>query len=289
MEHAVSGSVSGVLSISLTYPLVTLSTILQARKAIKNADTPAKQQTILNQLLQLYEKGDLYNGLSSCISGIAATNFVYYYFFETLSKIRLNQTKKKNLTFVESTTIGFIAGSITATVTNPIWTANTRLITESKTSGVNKTLVGIIKEIIEEDGFKALFKGLKPALILVLNPVIQYSIFEQMKNAIYDSRDDITPKMSFVLGALSKIVATVLTYPTITIKTQSHLQKDQSMWNMIEKIVKEDGFLGLFKGLKPKIIQSVLTSAFLFYFKQKILNVLKMLIKLNRKQKIKMH
>lgn len=289
MEHAVSGSVSGVLSISLTYPLVTLSTILQARNAIKNADTPAKQQTILNQLLQLYEKGDLYNGLSSCISGIAATNFVYYYFFETLSKIRLNQTKKKNLTFVESTTIGFIAGSITATVTNPIWTANTRLITESKTSGVNKTLVGIIKEIIEEDGFKALFKGLKPALILVLNPVIQYSIFEQMKNAIYDSRDDITPKMSFVLGALSKIVATVLTYPTITIKTQSHLQKDQSMWNMIEKIVKEDGFLGLFKGLKPKIIQSVLTSAFLFYFKQKILNVLKMLIKLNRKQKIKMH
>lgn len=289
MEHAVSGSVSGVLSISLTYPLVTLSTILQARKAIKNADTPAKQQTILNQLLQLYEKGDLYNGLSSCISGIAATNFVSYYFFETLSKIRLNQTKKKNLTFVESTTIGFIAGSITATVTNPIWTANTRLITESKTSGVNKTLVGIIKEIIEEDGFKALFKGLKPALILVLNPVIQYSIFEQMKNAIYDSRDDITPKMSFVLGALSKIVATVLTYPTITIKTQSHLQKDQSMWNMIEKIVKEDGFLGLFKGLKPKIIQSVLTSAFLFYFKQKILNVLKMLIKLNRKQKIKMH
>ena len=206
-----------------------------------------------------------------------------------MSKIRLNQTKKKNLTFVESTTIGFIAGSITATVTNPIWTANTRLITESKTSGVNKTLVGIIKEIIEEDGFKALFKGLKPALILVLNPVIQYSIFEQMKNAIYDSRDDITPKMSFVLGALSKIVATVLTYPTITIKTQSHLQKDQSMWNMIEKIVKEDGFLGLFKGLKPKIIQSVLTSAFLFYFKQKILNVLKMLIKLNRKQKIKMH
>ena len=110
-----------------------------------------------------------------------------------------------------------------------------------------------------------------------------------MKNLIYVSRDEITPNMSFVLGALSKVVATVMTYPTITIKTQSHLQKDQSMWAMFEKIIKEDGILGLFKGLKPKIIQSVLTSAFLFYFKQKILNVLKMLIKINRKQKIKMH
>ncbi|CAI8504196.1 hypothetical protein ACO0OL_003279 [Hanseniaspora opuntiae] len=285
MEHAVSGSVSGVISISLTYPLVTLSTILQARKAIKNADTLEKKQTIVHQIAQLYEKGELYNGLSSCISGIAATNFVYYYFFETLSKIRLNRTKRKNLTFVESTAIGFIAGSITAIATNPIWTANTRLITSSSK---DQTLIGTIKEIIRDDGVMALFKGLKPALILVLNPVIQYSIFEQMKNLIYVSREDITPRMSFVLGAVSKIIATVLTYPTITVKTQSHLQKDQSVIGMLRKIIEEDGFLGLFKGLKPKIIQSVLTSAFLFYFKQKIMDVLKILLKIKRRQNIKM-
>lgn len=285
MEHAVSGSVSGVISISLTYPLVTLSTILQARKAIKNADTLEKKQTIVHQIAQLYEKGELYNGLSSCISGIAATNFVYYYFFETLSKIRLNRTKRKSLTFVESTAIGFIAGSITAIATNPIWTANTRLITSSSK---DQTLIGTIKEIIRDDGVMALFKGLKPALILVLNPVIQYSIFEQMKNLIYVSREDITPRMSFVLGAVSKIIATVLTYPTITVKTQSHLQKDQSVIGMLRKIIEEDGFLGLFKGLKPKIIQSVLTSAFLFYFKQKIMDVLKILLKIKRRQNIKM-
>jgi solute carrier family 25 (peroxisomal adenine nucleotide transporter), member 17 len=285
MEHAVSGSVSGVISISLTYPLVTLSTILQARKAIKNADTLEKKQTIVHQIAQLYEKGELYNGLSSCISGIAATNFVYYYFFETLSKIRLNRTKRKNLTFVESTAIGFIAGSITAIATNPIWTANTRLITSSSK---DQTLIGTIKEIIRDDGVMALFKGLKPALILVLNPVIQYSIFEQMKNLIYVSREDITPRMSFFLGAVSKIIATVLTYPTITVKTQSHLQKDQSVIGMLRKIIEEDGFLGLFKGLKPKIIQSVLTSAFLFYFKQKIMDVLKILLKIKRRQNIKM-
>lgn len=285
MEHAVSGSVSGVISISLTYPLVTLSTILQARKAIKNADTLEKKQTIVHQIAQLYEKGELYNGLSSCISGIAATNFVYYYFFETLSKIRLNRIKRKNLTFVESTAIGFIAGSITAIATNPIWTANTRLITSLSK---DQTLIGTIKEIIRGDGVMALFKGLKPALILVLNPVIQYSIFEQMKNLIYVSREDITPRMSFVLGAVSKIIATVLTYPTITVKTQSHLQKDQSVIGMLRKIIEEDGLLGLFKGLKPKIIQSVLTSAFLFYFKQKIMDVLKILLKIKRRQNIKM-
>lgn len=285
MEHAISGSVSGVISVSLTYPLVTLSTILQARKVIKNADTLEKKQSIVDQIAQLYEKGELYNGLSSCISGVAATNFVYYYFFETLSKIRLNRTKRKNLTFVESTAIGFVAGSITAIVTNPIWTANTRLITSSSK---DQTLIGAVKEIICEDGVMALFKGLKPALILVLNPVIQYSIFEQMKNLIYVSREDITPRMSFVLGACSKIIATVLTYPTITVKTQSHLQKDQSVIGMLREIIEEDGFLGLFRGLKPKIIQSVLTSAFLFYMKQKIMDLLKLLLKMKRRHSIKM-
>ncbi|OBA27796.1 mitochondrial carrier [Hanseniaspora valbyensis NRRL Y-1626] len=293
MEHAISGSISGVVSISLTYPLVTLSTLLQARKSLREDETLENRQNIIKQLHYLYKKGDLYNGLSSCVSGIAATNFVYYYFFEKLSSLRLKYTRRHKLTFGESTIIGFIAGSITATATNPIWNANTRLITASKEKNADgsvtsdSSLIKMIFEIANTEGISALFKGLKPALVLVLNPVIQYSIFEQLKNLIYVSRDDITPNMSFVLGALSKIVATVITYPTITIKTQSHLQENQSMIDMFKKIIKEDGVLGMFKGLQSKIIQSVLTSAFLFYFKQRILDLIKMVIKLRKQNRLK--
>ncbi|XBW36782.1 hypothetical protein QEN19_002359 [Hanseniaspora menglaensis] len=293
MEHAVSGSISGVASISLTYPLVTLSTLLQARKSLQEDDSIETKKSIIEQLTFLYEEGSLYNGLSSTVSGIAATNFVYYYFFEKLSALRLKQSNKQKLSFFESTAIGFISGSITAIATNPIWTANTRLITanKDKASGkydVDSSLAKTICNIINEDGFFAVFKGLKPALILVLNPVIQYSVFEQLKNLIYASRDDITPNMSFILGAISKVIATVFTYPTITIKTQSHLQKDQSMIDMFQKIIKKDGFLGLFKGLQSKILQSVLTSAFLFYFKHRTLDLIKFLLRLKNKKIAKM-
>lgn len=291
MEHAVSGAISGVVSISLTYPLVTLSTLLQARASLRADDSLENRQSIVAQLLHLYRKGDLYKGLSSCVTGIAATNFVYYYFFEKLSSLRLKYTRKSKLSFLESTTIGFLAGSITATATNPIWTANTRLITSTKTSvdgePVTDSLVKMLYEIVQNEGATALFKGLKPALILVVNPVIQFSIFEQLKNLLYTSREDITPNMSFVLGALSKVVATVFTYPTIAIKTQSHLQENQSMIDMFKKILSEDGILGLFKGLQPKIIQSVLTSAFLFYFKQRILDSIYLLLKLKKLRRAK--
>ena len=38
--------------------------------------------------------------------------------------------------------------------------------------------------IVEQDGVGALFAGVLPALVLVINPIIQYTIFEQIKNII---------------------------------------------------------------------------------------------------------
>merc|ERR1711939_666406 len=49
---------------------------------------------------------------------------------------------------------------------------------------------------------------------------------------------------------------------TIT-KDQPH----EGMWKSLNKIVKEEGWGGLYKGITPKVGQSVLTAAFLFAFK----------------------
>jgi len=39
------------------------------------------------------------------------------------------------------------------------------------------------------------------------------------------------------------------------------------MWKSLNKIVKDEGYSGLYKGIVPKVSQSVLTAAFLFAFK----------------------
>lgn len=42
------------------------------------------------------------------------------------------------------------------------------------------------------------------------------------------------------------------------------------MMEGIRKIIKEEGWGGLYKGIGPKIVQSVVTAAFLFAFKDAI-------------------
>lgn len=47
-------------------------------------------------------------------------------------------------------------------------------------------------------------------------------------------------------------------------------EKNYTMIEGIRKIIREEGWSGLYKGIGPKIVQSVITAAFLFAFKDAI-------------------
>lgn len=157
---------------------------------------------------------------------------------------------------------GAIAGSATVLITNPIWVVNTRM-TARKSESEQETLPGApskksrastistLMDLLRQEGPKALFAGVLPALILVINPILQYTIFEQLKN-ILERRRRMTPKDAFYLGALGKILATSITYPYITVKSRMHVaSKDGPKENLngsLKRIVKEEGFVGLYRG-----------------------------------------
>ncbi len=91
--------------------------------------------------------------------------------------------------------------------TNPIWVVNTRLTVDGKGSFYDG-----VKAVVRDEGVGGLWKGLVPALFLVVNPIIQYTSFEQMK-AFMEKRRDLTALDFFFMGALGKLLATGLTYP----------------------------------------------------------------------------
>lgn len=76
-----------------------------------------------------------------------------------------------------------------------------------------------IEKIVSKDGLAGFWRGIGPALVLVINPVIQYTVFEQLKNALIKSRMARLPPKSqrgsglamlndwdfFLLGAISKL------------------------------------------------------------------------------------
>lgn len=167
------------------------------------------------------------------------------------------------LTTVESMVAGAIAGSATVLLTNPIWVVNTRMTTrkqnkesdESLLTGKTEkapTTIGTLLALIREEGASALFSGVVPALVLVINPILQYTIFEQLKQVLEKKRR-VTPSYAFMLGALGKLLATSITYPYITVKSRMHVAgRDGGKENMLEglkRIVREEGYAGLYKGM----------------------------------------
>lgn len=172
----------------------------------------------------------------------------------------------QKLTTVESMIAGAIAGSATVLITNPIWVINTRMTartaetnstlpTQSSTSKASRkpSTLRTVFTLFREEGFAAFFAGVLPALVLVINPILQYTIFEQLKDALEKRRGKILPRDAFFLGAIGKLLATSITYPYITVKSRMHVaQRDtpqDSIIGSLKRIVREEGWAGLYKGI----------------------------------------
>ncbi len=121
-----------------------------------------------------------------------------------------------------------VLGSATTIISNPIWVVQTTQAVHTmkqpasdptrpavKKLGITET----IQHILRKDGISAFWRGIGPALVLVLNPVLQYTVFEQLKNMLITRR---TARLKaagavvtaavllsdidyFFLGALSKL------------------------------------------------------------------------------------
>ena len=74
-----------------------------------------------------------------------------------------------------------LAGAISSILTNPLWMINTRLAISKKNDSFGNT-IQLIKDIYNNEGIEAFFKGIIPNLILIINPIINFVIYEAMKN-----------------------------------------------------------------------------------------------------------
>ena len=169
---------------------------------------------------------------------------------------------------------GAIAGSATVLITNPVWVVNTRMTAMqgsgegdeetaaggegegAKKRGRKPSTLAVLMRLFREEGPMALFAGVMPALVLVVNPILQYTIFEQLKDLLEKrKRGKVGAWDVFMLGALGKLAATSITYPYITVKSRMHVAKGggegekEGMMGSFRRVVREEGWAGLYKGM----------------------------------------
>ncbi|XP_026181697.1 peroxisomal membrane protein PMP34 [Mastacembelus armatus] len=286
LVHAVSGAVGSVTAMTIFYPLDTARLRLQVDDHRKAKSTPA----ILAEIVK--EEGPLapYRGWFPVICSLWCSNFVYFYCFHGLKASWLRGKQSAPSTDL---IIGLAAGVVNVLITTPLWVVSTRLklqgskfrnadIRPTNYSGILDAFV----RIIHDDGVGALWNGTFPSLLLVLNPAIQFMIYEGLKRQL--RRGVLRELLSievFIIGAVAKAAATVATYPLQIIQSilrfgqfneltpaSKLLSSLRTIKSLLVNRMRKFGVLGLFKGLEAKLLQTVLTAALMFLLYEKIVN-----------------
>ncbi|XP_050226098.1 peroxisomal adenine nucleotide carrier 1 [Mercurialis annua] len=288
LSEATSGAIGSLLSTTILYPLDTCKTKYQAEV---RAHGQRKYRHLSDVLLEAISNGrifSLYQGLWTKNLQSFISQFVYFYGYSYFKRLYLTKSGSKRIGTKANLVIAAVAGACTAIATQPLDTAASRMQTSAfgKSKGLWQTLT--------EGTWSDAFDGLGISLLLTSNPAIQYTVFDQLKQKHLAGKQNASDNSSsakalsafsaFVLGAVSKSIATVITYPAIRCKVMIQAADDEDDESkkktqpksiktvpvVVQAIWKREGLLGFFKGLQAQILKTVLSSALLLMIKEKI-------------------
>jgi hypothetical protein len=196
--------------------------------------------------------------------------------------------------------LGAVAGALAQIFTIPISVVTTRQQTQKKAD--RKGALATAREVMDgPDGVAGLWRGIRASMVLVVNPAITYGAYERLRTAIYPNKKALQPHEAFrechscsvpslhenlikltqsslVLGALSKMLATVITQPLIVAKVGLQSKPPParqgkpftSFIEVMQFIVQRDGVLGLYKGIAPQLLKGFLVQGMLMMTKERV-------------------
>ncbi|KAI8987899.1 mitochondrial carrier domain-containing protein [Mycotypha africana] len=275
--HAVSGSAGAMFASTLVYPLDMNKKVSDFSSSMEDEHYASAMDGI-TQILQREGLSGLYAGLGSSLIGTASTNFTYFYCY---SFLRENYNKRFNprggtLSTTLELVLGAAAGALTTLITTPVSVITTRQ--QTLPPNERQGIVETTKTIIKEEGIQGLWRGIQPSLVLCINPAITYGSFEKIKQFVLGVlKLPLTPWVNFLVGALSKTLATVVTYPYIMAKVRLQWRPSREMkdkviaykgsFDVLARVLQTDGFFGWYKGMSTQITKAVLQQALLFMMK----------------------
>ncbi|XP_024377489.1 peroxisomal nicotinamide adenine dinucleotide carrier isoform X2 [Physcomitrium patens] len=319
--NGLAGAGGGIVAVLLTYPLQAVNTRQQTERTAKRGKVaedeegalafakayPTKlQKGTLQEIWEVIKNdgwGGLYRGLLPSLVGTACSQGVYYYFYQIFrseAEAQARRSKKPNgedgsVGVLASLFVAALAGCANVLITNPIWVIVTRMQTQKRKKGPTsstendltvqvdgglpssavtnpnfsgsptKSQLGArdtVKDLYKEAGLLGFWKGVLPTLIMV-----------------------------FLLGAVAKLGATVVTYPLSVVKSRLQAKQDggghaslqyAGTLDAITKMVRFEGLAGFYKGMSTKIVQSVVAAAVLFMIKEELVKVARTVVVINQ-------
>lgn len=228
--------------------------------------------------------------------------FAYFFFHSWLRGAAIKKAGGATLSTGSELSLGAAAGALAQIFTIPVAVIATRQQLWVPPPGATgkaahePSLIETAREIIAAGGVTALWTGLKPGLVLTVNPAITYGVFERGKAWLLarTGSTKLSVGQSFLLGMCSKTLATVVTFPYILAKVRlqagpedhhcaDHVEGSESYADavksgtghrrptgaieLLKQVYKEDGFAGWYQGMGAQITKAVLCQGILFVCK----------------------
>jgi len=280
---AISGAAGGTFSLSVFYPLDLLRTKLQVGQL-------KPDRSVIKLLAQIVRQNGfwgLYQGIGPNLVALGVSNFVYFYTFHGLKHLwpLALQDAMKDSAFA------YIAGTINVLLTTPLWMSAVRIKLQQNFKDrednqlvAYKGLADCLSGVYRTEGIPGLWRGTIASLLLVFNPSIQFTIYEALKRYYLSlfQLGFISGPMAFLIGALSKFIATIITYPLQVVQSRQRSgrnAKPQSSFRVLMEVLRTSGFRGMFHGLEAKLWQTVLTAALMFVTYEKLTELIFSLLK----------
>ncbi|KAJ9154753.1 Peroxisomal adenine nucleotide transporter 1 [Pleurostoma richardsiae] len=236
--HAVSGSAGTAISTLATYPLDLVNTRLKVQRQLRRdgaLSAPDEYAGVLDAIRRVYARegglAALYVGLDSDLAKSALDSFLFFLFYMWFRARRLGSraasgggSSRRRLPAWEELAVGAAAGACARALTTPVGNVVTRKQTamlvnrgggeEAELGRMRSLSTGeIVRAIREEKGLRGLWAGYSASLVLTLNPSVTFFLQQALEKSAAPAEGGPGSGVTFLLAAVSKAVATALTYP----------------------------------------------------------------------------
>jgi len=312
LGHATSGALGTAISKLITYPLDVVITRLQVQRQLHHDDKHPHYSGLLDAVEKIYEREGgpkaFYSGVvQETLKGVA-DSFLFFLAYSYVRQKRLTaRDNGRSLPALEEIGIGVVAGAFSKLFTTPIQQIVTRKQTAAMMSHDSASDIpplsstrDIAAEIRREKGILGFWSGYSASLVLTLNPSITMLLHKALLRLLVPraKRDDPGARVTFLLAAISKVLASTATYPFSLAKTRAQVSsqkpssgsgetsdkeksddpleskalqvRQRTVFSTILRIAQTEGISALYEGLGAEMLKGFFSHGITMLMKDRI-------------------
>ncbi|WPH03200.1 Hypothetical protein R9X50_00607600 [Acrodontium crateriforme] len=330
LGNAIAGSIATAATKGLLYPLDLVIARMQVQRKMRGEnetasaarDAGAEYEDVLDAARKIYKnEGGIkafYTGCPPDILKGLTDSFLFFLAYTFVRNYQLKKAGTKNLSVFRELSVGVVAGTISKLVTTPIQNIVTRQQTAALVAarhpsstpedGDKKGIADIARQIYAERGLVGFWAGYNYSIVLTSNPAITFAVDNLLQKLLPRSkRENPSSYITFLIAAVSKVVATSITYPVTLAKSRAQaitsspekenkdskeakhetksvqgkaklvahtavrlLWAQYGLYIALRDIYREEGVSGLYSGLEADILKGFLSHGFTMMAKDKV-------------------